>query len=135
MARAVLAMSPRAKRSCIALPRGPRSASEARRFASTTLTQWGRQQLEDVVSLLLSELVTNSLLHAGTEVEVCLESGRGTLRVEVVDGSAVSPRTRRFSVESTTGRGLGLVEELSTRWGVEKRPDGKTVWFEVPARL
>ena len=55
--------------------------------------------------------------------------------MEVVDGSAMSPRTRRFSVESTTGRGLGLVEELSTRWGVEKRPDGKTVWFEVPARL
>lgn len=123
------------KRACVELPKGPRSASAARKFASLTLAEWGGEQLDDVVTLLLSELVTNSILHAGTHVEVCIFAGHDTLRVEVGDGSTAAPRARHFSAESTTGRGLGLVTELSTRWGVESRGDGKTVWFEVPARF
>lgn len=112
----------------------PASASTARRFASDVLQEWHEDAAADVVTLLVSELVTNALLHTGTPVEIGLRRRGRRLRVEVADQSPVEPGVRAYDPEAATGRGLGLVGLLAEEWGVERRPgDGKVVWFEVPA--
>ena len=114
------------------LPAEPASASRARRFVVDTLQRLQYDTVTDVAELLVSELVTNALLHAGSEVRVRVEADGSRIRVEVQDASPVTVRKRTFSPESTTGRGLALVEALATRWGSDVVTDrGKAVWFEL----
>ena len=116
------------------LPPEPASASAARRFATEVLETWREGELCDVVTLLVSELVTNAVLHTGSSVEVAVRRRGKSLRVEVSDNSPVIPGERDFSLDATTGRGLALVQALSESWGIESIPrDGKVVWFEVPS--
>ena len=84
-----------------------------------------------MVTLLTSELVTNAVLHAGTDlvVELCLRNG--IVRVEVQDHSAKLPKTLHYGANEQTGRGLALVERAALAWGVQPQSTGKTVWFEV----
>ena len=87
--------------------------------------------LVDDAELLVSELVTNAVLHAHTGVAVSLRVGAGVLRIEVADGSLDRPRPRHPADDAVTGRGPLLVEALSTSWARERREGGKVVWFEV----
>ena len=96
------------------------------------LDTWGLDRLAWAAEQLVSELATNCLLHARTEYTVELSREDGVVRVSVRDGSPAQPRTRHYGDESTTGRGLRLVETLSSRWGVEPAAAGKSVWFELP---
>ena len=107
------------------------SAGAARRFVSDTLASWSLLGLEELATLLVSELVGNVILHAGTELDVELRRSSGVLRVAVRDLSLVLPARKHYSRTSTTGRGLGLVEDLAMRWGVDRTTDGKAVWFEL----
>ncbi len=117
----------------LALRPVPASAAQARRFVGETLGAWGHDALAEAARLLVSELVTNAVLHARTDVEVVVRrTGRG-VRVDVHDHSAVTPVMRRYQDEAMTGRGLALVEELAGRWGVDRNGDGKAVWFELKA--
>ena len=117
---------------CVALPCEPQSASAARRFAREILRAWGSEDIDDILTLLLSEVVTNALLHAGSPVDVCLAQQSRGVRVEVADHSTSVPRELNYAEDATTGRGLGLVEALASGWGVHPKPDGgKVVWFEV----
>ena len=109
----------------------PTSAASARHFVSTTLSRWGCDDVSDVVLLLVSELVTNAVLHARSGIEVIVRHGGHRLRIEVGDGSRTTPVLRQHDDEAMTGRGLTLVEQLSEAWGVERDDDGKRVWFEV----
>jgi len=96
------------------------------------LNDWGYPlALAEVPCLLVSELVTNAILHTGTQVEVSLRLAGPRLRSAVADGSLRVPVLRRSGTSVETGRGLQLVEELATAWGVEAAAGGKTVWFEV----
>lgn len=107
----------------------------ARRFVSAVLHVGS--PLRDVTRLLVSEAVTNAVLHSASgetggkfTVEYQLDDRR--LRVEVHDnGGATGPRRRVHHLESVTGRGLELFEALSDRWGVDGGPKGRTVWFEL----
>jgi anti-sigma regulatory factor (Ser/Thr protein kinase) len=109
-----------------------RSPGEARRFVARTLTPLlGREDVETAM-LVVSELVTNASLHAGTECELALRGSGSTLRVAVSDFDSRAPSRRQdFRGELTTGRGLRLLEVLSSRWGVDPHPRGKTVWCEL----
>lgn len=107
------------------------SAGAARRFVSSTLTAWSCDALEYAVTLLVSELVANAVLHAGTELDVVLRRAEGRVRVEVHDGDHRLPTRKHYSVTATTGRGLALVEDLARAWGAETTPEGKFVWFEL----
>ena len=55
----------------------------------------------------------------------------GAVRIEVADGSVRVPRLCDYGLQATTGRGVGLVADLSREWGVHGRPGGKTVWCEI----
>lgn len=112
-------------------PAEPASAGKARRFVDATLRGWSCEHLVDVASLLVSELVANAVLHAGTTVHVIARITPARLRVEVYDDNPRLPTRKHYSALSTTGRGLMLVERLSEDWGTAGTPSGKVVWFEL----
>jgi anti-sigma regulatory factor (Ser/Thr protein kinase) len=99
----------------------------------STLDDWDAHQFADDAVLLLSELVTNAVLHAGTDIEVTVQLDKDVLRVEVRDGDARLPTVRHYSLLSGTGRGLALVAQTARSWDVEPLPTGKRVWFELEA--
>ena len=107
----------------------------ARRFVSAALNLGS--PLRDVTRLLVSEAVTNAVLHsasgeAGGQFTVEYQLDDRRLRVEVSDnGGPGGPRRRVHHIESITGRGLELFDALSDRWGVDGGPGGRTVWFEL----
>ena len=110
----------------------PQSAASARRFVDETLQRWHCEELFDVVGLLTSELVTNAILHAHSEIELKVTLMPDAVRIDVVDQSAAMPTPREVTEEDTSGRGLGLVDALATAWGVDEHATGKSVWFELP---
>lgn len=117
----------------VALAPLPASVGQARRFVREALAQWGRDELVDTAVLLVSELVTNAVLHARSEVTVTVSPRADRVRVEVGDTGAGTPFLRRPSEAATTGRGLGLVQSCALAWGVQPQPLGKAVWFELAA--
>jgi anti-sigma regulatory factor (Ser/Thr protein kinase) len=107
------------------------SARSARRFIESVLAEWDLARLRETSELLVTELVTNAVLHARTDVDlVARRSGPG-LRVEVHDGDHTPPVPRPYSPMSPGGRGLRIVDALAERWGVEPTAGGKYVWFEL----
>lgn len=119
----------------VELPALPKSAGEARRFAGELLSEWHiRQETCDVVVLLVSELVTNAILHAGLTFGLELKQvDDNKLRIEVRDPSPAPVQPRHFTTDAGTGRGFMLIEALAIDWGWDAGPDGKVVWFEVGA--
>lgn len=108
----------------------PQSVREARRFLRRLLQEAGRDEWVDSAELALSEVVTNGVLHAHTELTVRVHVRPDSLEVEVEDGNPMLPMQRRSqATESTTGRGLELVAALTRDCGVRPGPTGKTVWF------
>jgi DNA-binding NarL/FixJ family response regulator len=110
------------------------SPRAARRFVSQILTGWDDEEgdLTDTVTLLVSELVTNAVLHAGSDVEVMVRLTDTAARIEVTDASADAVAPRDAANDEDSGRGLALVGSLARRWGVRPAPGGgKTVWFEI----
>lgn len=109
-----------------------RAGGAARRFMEETLEGWGdTAELLDVVNLLVTELVTNAVVHAGSEADVAVVLTPTALRVEVGDQSEVVPSPKAADDWDTSGRGVSLVDTLADRWGVDVRPGGKTIWFEL----
>ena len=113
------------------LPPRAASAAAARRLVTEALEATPFADAVDNARVAVSELVTNALVHAGTEigVQVCID-GDGVL-VEVEDGNPQVPTFRMHARESGTGRGLRMVEDLSDEWGIYHRGDGKVVWFRI----
>jgi anti-sigma regulatory factor (Ser/Thr protein kinase) len=81
--------------------------------------------------LHVSELVTNSVLHGGPPVVVAVDCDEATLQVRVRDGSTAMPAPQDAAQSDEGGRGLALVAEMSTDWGVDSEGDGKHVWFVI----
>jgi PAS domain S-box-containing protein len=109
----------------------PSSVPTARRIVREALTLARRDDLIDAAQLLVSEVVTNALVHAGTPIGFRASVGGTGLRVEVTDGSTLPPTRRSYGTMAGTGRGLRLLEQLVDRWGTLTHENGKTVWFEL----
>jgi anti-sigma regulatory factor (Ser/Thr protein kinase) len=113
------------------------SVGAARRLVRAQLVHSDRPrpsvhaEVVDAAGLLVSELVTNAIVHARTPVEVRVSVTDTVLRAEVSDGSPTLPAPRRPIGLVGTGRGLQLLEQVATRWGVLSTESGKTVWFEL----
>lgn len=93
--------------------------------------------LTEQAVLLVSELVTNAVVHARSTslVRVTPVAEGDLLRVEVDDDSSDMPRVRDPSSRGEGGWGLVLVDRLANRWGANERTSGKTVWFELSLGL
>ncbi|MFG2139424.1 ATP-binding protein [Streptomyces sp. NPDC048650] len=117
----------------------PAEVGRARQWARSRLLGSGieaDEPLAETLILLISELVTNAVVHTGSaaKVRICFSgSGAavGTVRVEVLDASARPPRQRHADGEDTNGRGLELVDGLADRWGWQQEGVGKRIWCEV----
>jgi anti-sigma regulatory factor (Ser/Thr protein kinase) len=118
----------------IALPRSPASVGTARRFIEARTAAWSfPEPAGSQLVLIGSELVTNAVLHARTELTLTLELRDGRARISVKDRSKAPPTLRHYQADALTGRGLGVVAALSDSWGVSTAADGKVVWAEVAA--
>lgn len=118
----------------IGLPAHARSVAPARRFATARLAEWNLPHLADTLSLLVSEVVTNAVVHVlepQRNVHVTLSHRAGSVLVEVSDQGSDVPRTRTARQDEEGGRGLWLVQELSDGWGIRPATAGKTVWFRL----
>ena len=116
------------------LPLNTESVPVARRFVGDLMIDSDTVADLDTASLLVTEIVTNAVLHAISPMSLRVEVSADVVRVEVRDGSQLPPRVQAFSATAATGRGLRLLERLALRWGI--RPElggGKVVWFEVGA--
>ncbi|XRQ09258.1 SpoIIE family protein phosphatase, partial [Actinomadura welshii] len=98
------------------LPADPAVVADARKRTAGQLTAWGLDEIGFVTELIVSELVTNAVRHAGGPVRLRLIRDR-SLICEVSDGSETAPRPRRARVFDEGGRGLLLVAQLTQRWG------------------
>ncbi|WP_367138179.1 MULTISPECIES: ATP-binding protein [Streptomyces] len=118
--------------------RHPHCVGLARAVLSRALETWGLASVEDAALLVLSELLTNAVVHGrvspGREIETRFQLEAGALRIRVDDASEQWPSARSQRAEG--GRGLALVGALSITWGVSNRVGvGKSVWavLAVPA--
>ncbi len=111
----------------------PASVARIRRFTAAACRTATPTVDSDTVALLVSEVATNALVHGQGSVRVRVRRTAGGLRVEVHDGSPALPSRRTATPMDEGGRGIALVEALSSGWGAERTDDGKTVWFEVAA--
>lgn len=113
-----------------------KAVSEVRRALRELMRHRCRSDAADVAELLITELVTNALVHTEQGAEVSASLAATRLRVEVRDYASRRPRPYVPSADDGThGRGLVLVQELADEWGVDTlaRGAGKVVWFELEA--
>lgn len=109
----------------------PGSVRDARRFAADQLSAIDSEIAAGIV-LMVSELVTNSICHAHSDVTVTISITSAAVRAEVTDTGSGTPTRRSPSPAETSGRGLQIVADLSDAWGVRRSATGdKAVWFTV----
>jgi Histidine kinase-like ATPase domain len=106
------------------------SVPQARRFVADRLSDLP-QETVDVARLLVSEVVTNAVLHARTNLSLTLERNDTTVNVRVEDENPVLPVLRTHGTDAGTGRGLWVLESMASRWGSHSVDGGKVVWFEL----
>ncbi|PAZ13643.1 PAS sensor protein [Streptomyces sp. SA15] len=110
----------------------PDAVMHARRFTARTLRRWRIEDVADEVLLVVSELVTNALVHTQGPVSVDLTLRGDRVRVCVIDSSPRAPaKPVIVDWESTGGRGLLLVEAMSEAFGSMPVAGGKQVWSEI----
>ncbi|WP_210593956.1 SpoIIE family protein phosphatase [Streptomyces sp. GESEQ-35] len=109
-----------------------------RHFLQGLLPEWGLAALLDDLELLITEVVTNALIHADTEVDVRLRGYPDHLRVEVRDSDPRPPVLLANlgpgevgDAEAESGRGMLIVDALASSWGSSPAGRGKTTWFEL----
>ncbi|MCU1589768.1 MAG: hypothetical protein JWP11_1024 [Frankiales bacterium] len=108
------------------------SVGVGRRLVSEALADWDLDALSYTATLLTSEVLTNSILHARTPILLTVDrTGPGTVTISVHDGSTLVPRRRRHAQDATTGRGLELLDRLSQSWRIQPETNGKTLTFTV----
>jgi serine phosphatase RsbU (regulator of sigma subunit)/anti-sigma regulatory factor (Ser/Thr protein kinase) len=124
------------KEACEFFDPEPAAVSRARGFARDTLFKWGiSSPLGDDAILLISELVTNAVLHAGTRARLTLRLNGGALEAEVADAhpARTLPDPPQFETNlPERRRGLVLPTALARTWGVTYTATEKTVWFRLP---
>ncbi|WP_078957957.1 SpoIIE family protein phosphatase [Streptomyces glaucescens] len=125
-------MAVRPRRESWTVWRVPEAVRHARRFTNRTLRAWGIARHADAVLLIVSELVTNALVHTDGPVRLDLTLVGGRMRVAVADNSPRTPvKPTSIGWEATGGRGLLLVEAMSASWGTVPVSGGKQVWSEI----
>ena len=111
-----------------AVPRTRTTPRRARGHVAAYLTAAGRSDLIPSATLIVSELVTNAVVHAGGTIDLRVALTDESLRVDIHDTSDLLPHLRQPDVG---GRGLHIVNAIATNWGVTTDGHGKTTWFEL----
>ncbi|MDX3227209.1 ATP-binding protein [Streptomyces sp. ME19-01-6] len=128
------------RRTLLALPVDPAVIASARDRVLTEAVGWGvplDDAQREAVKLVVSELVTNAVVHGRGLVTVGLfyESYERRLLLVVYDGNPDPPKRRDAKADEEHGRGLALVDHLASRHGWEPTEAGKKVWAEFDVRI
>ena len=124
----------------VRLPADRRSPAAARALVRSVLSEADLTDLLDEALLLTTELSTNGVLHAGTDIDLEIVVDGGELTVVVTDSSTISPVAFAPAVAAPhlhgaevpeRGRGLFLVDHFAAAWGVTHHASGKEVWFRL----
>jgi DNA-binding NarL/FixJ family response regulator len=113
------------------LPRALTSVAAARRFVEARLKEWNLEQLLDDALVISSELVTNAVTHAESSCRIRLSVNVARLRIDVLDAGTGTPEPRALNDTEEHGRGLHIVDAVTSAWGLEDVPEGKLVWAEL----
>jgi anti-sigma regulatory factor (Ser/Thr protein kinase) len=108
----------------------PQAVASARRFVVSVVADLLDDARRRDVELLVSEVVTNGVLHAATTMQLVICAEQEHVHVELIDHAAGEPQIRP-EAGSEGGFGLRIVSQLATRWGVRHEAGAKAVWFEV----
>jgi serine phosphatase RsbU (regulator of sigma subunit)/anti-sigma regulatory factor (Ser/Thr protein kinase) len=124
----------------VRLPNDRRTPAAARAVVRAALEEAGLDALLNEALLLTTELSTNAVVHAGTELDMKVTADSTGLTVTVTDFApgpveqlAVGPRNDKVDIGEVAerGRGLLLVDHFATRWGTVHEGTGKGVWFRL----
>ncbi|MEV4703525.1 SpoIIE family protein phosphatase [Actinoplanes sp. NPDC049316] len=127
----------------VRLPNDRRTPAAARALVRSVLEETGLDALVNEALLLTTELSTNAVVHAGTELDMEVAADPGGLTVTVTDFApgpveelAVGPRNEKSEIGEVAerGRGLLLVDHFASRWGTVHEGTGKGVWFRLESR-
>jgi PAS domain S-box-containing protein len=129
----LLALLPAPSLTCTAieLPAEPNAVGVGRRFVVSALDEWGCSAVAETARLLASEVLTNAVRHGIGPIDLRLRRSERELTVEVTDRATVVPHPRQADEDDESGRGLLLVEALTSQWGTRPTDDGKSVWFTL----
>jgi serine phosphatase RsbU (regulator of sigma subunit)/anti-sigma regulatory factor (Ser/Thr protein kinase) len=130
------ATAPPARRTVLTVAQAePARIADARHQLGALLLDWKDGEQADGAVLMLSEILTNVLVHTDGDAlmvaEISGERGARLLRVDVTDSSDELPQRRSPGELASSGRGLLLMDTLADAWGVEPRGDGKCIWFTL----
>jgi two-component sensor histidine kinase len=120
----------------LSLPEGMSAPHKAREAVRAALSSWGlpHDELVSLGEMIVTELVTNAVRHAGGHAVLCMSADGNTVTLSVHDESPAPPASRE--PDDYGGRGLHVVEALSTSYGYQQYPeDGKSVWAQLCAPL
>ena len=125
------------RRAAIVVPPMPESVKATRDWARERLEEWGVPEGDQhTIVSGISELITNAILHAGTESHLTLDLDTGVVAVTVADsGNRGEPLLTGAETMAVRGRGLSLVRAISDSFGAHRTSAGSTVWFEVQVAL
>lgn len=112
------------------LPADPSVVATARRLVDQQLTAWGLGEATFTTGLVISELVTNAIRYGEGPIRLRLIHDGDRLLSEVTDSNSTSPHLRQARDTDEGGRGLYIVMQLSSRWGVRHSRADKTIWSE-----
>ncbi|PRY10082.1 ATP-binding SpoIIE family protein phosphatase [Kineococcus rhizosphaerae] len=114
------------------LPPTATAAARARHLVQESCRLAGiPDETADTATLLVSEAVTNAVVHGRGPVRLVLDVDADRVHLEVSDAAPAAPVRREIDLEAVGGRGLQLIDALASAWGVRADPPGKTVWLDV----
>lgn len=114
------------------LPAGTLAVPVARRLATETLRSWGfPTETVEIAELVVSELVGNAVEHGGGAAEFVLTLREGTVRMAILDRDPSMPTVMSPTPVDDRHRGLLIVSALTSAWGTDRTPAGKSVWAEL----
>jgi PAS domain S-box-containing protein len=115
------------------IPAAASALSDGRHFTMATLEAWGVPELTiETATLIVSELLTNAIVHGFPPIRLRLRRTPEELAIEVDDAGSAMPRRLQTTPEDLHGRGLAIVADLGDRWAARPNGHGKTVWSTVP---
>jgi anti-sigma regulatory factor (Ser/Thr protein kinase) len=115
------------------IPAAASALSDGRRFAVSALERWGVPELTvENATLIVSELLTNAIVHGFPPIRLRLRRTPDELAIEVDDAGSAMPRKLQTTPDDLHGRGLAIVADLGERWAARPNGHGKTVWTTIP---
>lgn len=118
------------------MPCDESSLGDARLALRSMLTEMGTGTAErDAALLVMTELLTNAIVHADQQrqpIEVVVACTEQQIHIEVMDHNPQPPIRQRIPLDTSSGRGLAIVDELTSAWGWRSVGEGNRVWCDLP---